>query len=124
MKVFTLAVVFSASACGAARTGASARSVIGPDAGLAQEAVHAVVRAHVAAIRSCYERFAKAEGRPMGVVRLGWQIDPSGAVEGVQLVASSLHSAAIESCIADDVTRWQFPSAPRATEVRAYPFEF
>jgi hypothetical protein len=119
-----LALALALTACGASRSGGSARSVIGPDAGLAPDAVHAVVRAHVDAIRACYERSAKSEGRPMGVVRLGWQIEPSGAVTSVQLVASSLHSAAVESCIADDVARWQFPSAPRATEIRAYPFEF
>jgi hypothetical protein len=85
--------------------------------------VHTVVRAHVPAIRGCFERFAKAEGRPTGVVRFGWQIEPAGTVASVELVASTLHSAAIESCIADDLAHWKFPAAPRATEVREYPFE-
>ena len=124
VRSVAVAFVLSASACGVSRTPASARSVIGPDAGLAPDAVHAVVHARLPAIRNCYERFAKTEGRPMGVIRFAWQIEPSGAVSSVQLVASSLNSAAIESCIADDLTRWQFPSSPRATEIRAYPFEF
>lgn len=124
VRSVAVVLALSASACGVSRTPASARSVIGPDGGLAPEAVHAVVRAHVEAIRACYERTAKSEGRPMGVVRFAWQIDATGTVSGVQLVASSLHSAAVESCIADDIARWQFPSSPRATDVRAYPFEF
>jgi hypothetical protein len=117
-------VLLALSACGASQRGTSARSVIGPDAGLSPDAVHAVVRAHVAAIRGCFERFARAEGRPAGVVRLGWQIEPAGTVTSVDLVASTLHSAAIESCIADDIARWRFPVSRQATEIREYPFEF
>lgn len=124
MKRLAVAVLLAVSACGASQGRGAPRSAIGPDAGLAPDAVHTVVRAHVPAIRACYERFAKVEGRPMGIVRLGWQIEPSGTVTSVELVASSLHSAAIESCIADDVAHWQFPAAPRGTEVRQYPFEF
>ena len=60
----------------------------------------------------------------MGVVRIGWHIEPSGAVSGVQMVASTLHSAPVESCIGEEVSRWQFPGSPRATEVAEYPFTF
>lgn len=119
------AMLLAASACGAdLRGAASARSVIGREAGLAPEALHEVVRAYVPAIRACYERFAKAEGRPMGVVRVGWQIEPSGAVTSVLIVATTLHSSSIEGCIADQVGRMRFPAASRPTEVREYPFTF
>ena len=112
------------AACGAELRAESARSVLGRGGGLPPDAVHEVVRAHVPAVRACYEQFAKAEGRPMGVVRVGWQIEPSGAVTSVLIVATTLHSSAIESCIANDVARWPFPASPRATEVREYPFTF
>lgn len=121
---FAPAMLLVASACGAELRAESSRSVIGRDGGLSPEAVHEVVRAHVPAVRACYERFAKAEGRPMGVVRFGWRIEPSGAVTSVQIVATTLHSSSIEGCIADDVARWHFPAAPRATEVGEYPFTF
>ncbi len=117
-------LVSAVSACGVSRRPAPARSVIVRAGGLAPDSVHAEVRERLPAIRACYERFATVEGRPMGVVRLGWQIEASGAVTSVELIASSLHSAAIESCIAADVARWQFPRAPQPTEVREYPFEF
>ncbi len=73
---------------------------------------------------ACYESLAKAEGRPMGVVRVAWQVEASGSVTGVLVVATTLHSSAIESCIREDIARWQFPTAPRSTEIREYPFTF
>ena len=112
------------SACGAELREASGKSVIGNGSGLSPEAVHQVVRAHVPAIRACYERFAKAENRPQGVVRFGWHVEPSGAVTNVELVASTLHSAAIESCIKEDIPRWQFPGSALASEIAEYPFTF
>ncbi len=118
------ALLLAAAACEGSQASTSARSVISPAGGLAPDAVHTVVHEHVPAIRACYERFAKAEGRPMGVIRFGWQVDSSGAVSSVELVASSLHSAAIASCIAEEVGRWQFPRSRQATEIREYPFEF
>jgi hypothetical protein len=118
------ALLLVLSACGAELRAESSRSVIARDGGLPPDAVHEVVRAHVPAVRACYEQFAKAEGRPMGVVRVGWQIEPSGAVANVQIVATTLHSSSIEGCIAEDVARWQFPKSPRATEVGEYPFTF
>jgi len=117
-------MLFAASACVDSRRGTAGRSVIGPDAGLQPDAVHSVANAHVAAIRDCFERSAKAEGRPTGVVRFGWQVEPSGDVTSVELVSSTLHSAAIESCIAGDIARWKFPMSGQATEIRVYPFEF
>ena len=113
-----------ASACGAELRAESSRSVIGREGGLAPETVHEVVRAHAPEVRACYEQFAKAEGRPMGVVRFQWQIEPSGAVASRQVVATTLHSSSIEGCIADSVVRWRFPAAPRPTEVAEYPFTF
>lgn len=118
------AVLFAATACGGSQHRTAGRIVIGPEAGLAPDAVHTVVNAHVSAIRDCFERSAKAEGRPTGVVRFGWQVEPSGSVTSVELVSSTLHSAAIESCIAGDIARWKFPASPRTTEIREYPFEF
>jgi hypothetical protein len=124
MRLVPVMLIAAAAACGATLRAESSRSVIAPDSGLAPDAVHAVVNAHLPAIRACYELRAKAEGRPMGVARLAWTIEPSGAVTGVLVVATTLHSSAIESCIAEEVGRWQFPASPRATEVKEYPFTF
>ncbi|MDB5219080.1 MAG: Glycine-rich cell wall structural protein 1 precursor [Myxococcaceae bacterium] len=118
-------LLLAVSGCGAElRPAASTRSSIAPDGGLARAAVDDAIRTHVPALRACYEKFAAAEGRPMGVVRFGWRIDPSGAVSSVAIVATTLHSAAIEGCIADEVARWRFPAAARETEVTEHPFSF
>ena len=117
-------MLIAVAACGATLRAESSRSVIDRDSALAPDAVHTVVNAHLPAIRACYEQRASAEGRPMGVARFAWTIEPSGAVTGVLVVATTLHSSAIESCIADELSRWQFPASPRATEVKEYPFTF
>jgi hypothetical protein len=118
-------VLLATFACGAeVRPGASTRSAIAPDGGLTRAAVDEVVRAHLSTVRGCYEKFAAAEHRPMGVVRLAWRVASSGEVSSVMLVASTLHSAPIEACIADDVGRWQFPSSARDTEITDHPFSF
>ena len=115
----------SAAACGAeVRPGASARSSLGEDAGLSRAMVDEVVASHLAAIRACYEDHAKSEGRPMGVVRVGWQIEPSGAVSRVEIVSTTLRSSAIEGCITRDIVRWTFPSSSRPTSVTEHPFTF
>ncbi len=112
-------------ACGAeVRPGASTRSTIGADAGLSRAMVDDVVSAHLSVIRACYEEHAKAEGRPPGVVRAGWHIEPSGAVASVEIVATTLHSTAIEGCITAEIARWKFPSSARPTDVAEHPFTF
>ncbi|HSO34106.1 MAG TPA: AgmX/PglI C-terminal domain-containing protein [Labilithrix sp.] len=119
------ALLLVASACGAeVRPGVSTRSKLGAEAGLSRDAVDAVVRGHVPAIRACYEAHATAEGRPMGVVRVGWRVEPSGAVASVEIVATTLHSTSIEGCITSEIARWQFPASSRSTEVAEHPFTF
>jgi hypothetical protein len=112
-------------ACGAeVRPAASARSSLAPEAGLTRAVVDEAIRARVSAVRECYEKSAPSEGRPMGLVRLGWHIAPSGAVSSVIVVATTLHSATIEGCIVDEVGRWSFPASARETEVTEHPFSF
>jgi hypothetical protein len=119
-----LALFLVLSGCGASLRAEATRSRVAKGGGLSPDVVHNVVRARVPAVVACYERFAKGESRPMGVVRFGWHIEPSGAVSGVQIVATTLHSSSIEGCIADEVAKWQFPATPLATEVEQYPFTF
>jgi len=112
-------------ACGAeVRPSASTRSSLGADAGLSRAMVDEVVSAHLSAIRACYEDHAKAEGRPPGVVRAGWRIEPSGAVGSVEIVSTTLHSSAIEGCITSEIARWEFPASSRPTDVAEHPFTF
>ena len=114
-----------AGACGAElRPSASTRSAIGADGGLSRATVDEVVTANLPAIRACYEDHAKAEGRPPGVVRAGWHIEPSGAVVGVEIVSTTLHSTAVEGCITSAIARWKFPVSSRPTDVTEHPFTF
>lgn len=114
-----------AAGCGAqVRPVSSAASRIAHGGGLSQKDVDDAVTTHLPAVRACYERRAAAEGRPMGVVRFAWRIETSGAVSNVALVASTLHSGAIETCIADEVGRWQFPTSQQETEITEHPFAF
>jgi hypothetical protein len=119
------ALLVVVSACGAqVRPSVPTRSNVAPGGGLTRAAVDEVIAGHLPAVRACYEKSAAAEGRPMGVVRLGWRVEPSGEVSSVTLVASSLNSASVEVCVAGEIARWRFPSSARETEVREHPFSF
>ncbi|MDB4941311.1 MAG: Glycine-rich cell wall structural protein 1 precursor [Labilithrix sp.] len=113
------------ASCGAqVRPETSARTRLDDGAALTKASVDAVIQAHAAGIAGCYERFAKAEGRPMGVVRLGWTVEPSGAVADVQVVSTTLRSTSIEGCMRDEVSRWTFPRAAERSVVAEHPFTF
>jgi hypothetical protein len=120
-----LAATLLLASCGAEfRPGVSTRSRLGAEAGLSRAVIDDVVREHLPAIRACYEAHAAAEGRPMGVVRVGWRVEPTGAVASVAIVATTLRSSSIEGCMISAIARWQFPTSSRATEVVEHPFSF
>jgi hypothetical protein len=123
--VSLLLLLLACGACGASvRPATPARTLLAADAGLSRAQIDEVVAAHVPAVRACYEERAKAEGRPMGVVRVGWRIDPAGTVSNVEIVSTSLHSSGIEGCITSAIASWTFPAAARPTAVTEHPFTF
>lgn len=92
--------------------------------GLSAEQIQRVVRAHMGAVRACYEIEAQRNPGLKGGVTVQWQIDPSGAVTGASVASSSLSNPRVEGCLVRQVKNWKFPSADTATVVSGFPFKF
>jgi len=92
---------------------------------LSKEVIRRVVRSHMNEVRFCYE--AQLAGRPGldGRVSVTFVISPSGAVQGANVVSSTLGNDAVDACLTRAIRRWAFP-APEGggTIVVTYPFTF
>nr|MDQ3034818.1 AgmX/PglI C-terminal domain-containing protein [Myxococcota bacterium] len=108
------------------------RCATGPDGqcasvaagGLSRDDVRRVVTRNRAQVRHCYERALQSRPDLEGRLGMSWMIHPEGRVMGVRVSgANDLHSADIEQCVTQAVSRWQFPAANSPTAV-SYPFMF
>jgi TonB family protein len=59
-----------------------------------------------------------------GRVTLKLVIAETGAVTSAAVDSSSLHSSAVENCIATTVKGWKFPPPVGGPAVISYPFNF
>ena len=87
--------------------------------------VDAVVKRHMSAIRYCYQRELTRAPDLGGKVSVRFVIAGDGSVSRAAIKASSLGSAAVESCITDRFMRMKFP-APKGHGIVmvTYPFFF
>jgi TonB family protein len=92
--------------------------------GLSAEQIQRVVRAHMGAVRACYEIEAQRNPGLKGGVTVQWSIDPSGAVTNASVASSTLSNARVEGCLVRQVKNWKFPGADTATVVSGFPFKF
>ena len=97
-------------------------SVADAAAGLSAEQIRRVVVVHSKEVRRCYE----GGGAPMppGDLVLAWSVSAEGKVENAAVIAGSLRGGAVEACVLDALTIWQFPAAGGATKVSRFPFKF
>lgn len=92
--------------------------------GLNAEQIQRVVRAHMGAVRACYEIEAQRNPGLKGGVTVQWAIDPSGAVTNASVASTTLSNARVEGCLVRQVKTWKFPNADAATVVSGFPFKF
>ena len=94
------------------------------DASLSKEAINAVVREHLAAIKCCYESQLKSDPSLTGSLVVGWTIEPAGTVSRSWIVERSLPSQPTLDCIGEEICGWEFPPAEVATAIGRYPIIF
>lgn len=92
--------------------------------GLSAEQIQRVVRAHMGAVRACYEIEAQRNPGLKGGVTVQWSIDPSGGVTSASVASTTLSNARVEGCLVRQVKTWKFPAADTATVVSGFPFKF
>jgi TonB family protein len=79
------------------------------------------VHRHLNEVRYCYERALVAKPELTGRVVTSFTIAVNGRVLGASVTDSSLREQDVESCIAQAVRRWEFPSTQQMANV-SYPF--
>jgi hypothetical protein len=94
------------------------------EGGLSKAQVDAVVRAHSAAIRFCYEKELQRFPHLSGTVQLAWRIEADGHVGTVRVGNTTLGNPSAEGCMSRQVKAWVFPKSNGVTNVADYPFVF
>ncbi|HEY2515490.1 MAG TPA: AgmX/PglI C-terminal domain-containing protein [Polyangiaceae bacterium] len=92
--------------------------------GLSGEQIQRVVRAHLGALRACYESEAQRNPNLKGGVTMAWQIQPDGSVASPQVASSTLNNPRVEGCVVRQVRGWHFPASETPTSVPSFPFSF
>lgn len=92
---------------------------------LSKVVVRGVVQRHIKEVQLCYEQELSARPDLSGRAQVKFIIAPSGAVQAANIESSTLGAAPTESCIAQAVRRWKFPSPHGGgIVIVSYPFLF
>jgi hypothetical protein len=109
--------------------GSSPESAAPAGGGMSREGIRAVVRAHRAELRACYENQLVGDPALAGTLVLGIVVQPDGAVRSVGLFEDALESTteadeAVEACVLERVRGWRFPETRGGLVGIRYPFVF
>lgn len=88
-----------------------------------RQQIRAVVRAHLAELRFCYEEGRARRPELEGRLLLQWTIDADGTTSGVEIVEDALPDAIVAGCVRLAPEGWRFPEGMGPVRVR-YPFSF
>jgi hypothetical protein len=93
--------------------------------GFDKELVRRVVRKHMNEIRYCYQKELQAKPHLLGRIVSAFAIGGNGAVLTSTIASSTVGDAAVETCVAQAVRRWEFPKPAGSGLVMVqYPFVF
>ncbi|NUN14311.1 MAG: energy transducer TonB [Myxococcales bacterium] len=82
------------------------------------------VRRRAGAIRACYERELQIHANLAGKITIRWTINTEGAVDGAQVIDSSLSNKAVEECVLRTIRRVRFAKPEGGVCVVQWPFVF
>jgi hypothetical protein len=71
-----------------------------------------VVRRHTDSLRACYQTVLGPKPHATGKVVTRFAIDRLGKVRGSCVESSTLNEPLVETCVVDDILRWEFPAGP------------
>ena len=75
-------------------------------------------------LQLCYELALRRNSSTAGTMEWRWRIGTRGDIDGVALVASTVHDARMAECIRQKIAAWRFPRPRRGSVEVSYPFEF
>jgi TonB family protein len=91
--------------------------------GFDPQTIARAIRAHLAAIRACYERALKSHPDIGGKLVLRFTLTPAGTVSSIGVDEDTLDDPEVTRCVRAVVATWRFAAPPRAVEV-SFPFVF
>ena len=94
------------------------------EGGMSREMVKRVIDQHLEEITFCYETALMTNPNILGRMVFEWKILMNGRVGEIRIVASSVNSHEIHSCIKSAIKSWRFPKPVGAEVVVSYPFVF
>ena len=83
------------------------------------------VSKHLPDIRSCYENELKNNPKLHGRIAVNFVISATGGVKSAKVQKTTLENETVESCVADQIKKVQFPTPKRGgVVIVTYPFVF
>ena len=76
------------------------------------EVVQRIARRHINELKFCHEKELANGGPATGQLTASFVVRADGSVTDSKISESTVHSSAVESCMANAIRRWQFPSSP------------
>ncbi|MBN2499070.1 MAG: energy transducer TonB [Deltaproteobacteria bacterium] len=90
---------------------------------LSREAILKTIKAHLEAIRACYEKGLTRDAELEGKVLTKILVQPDGRVSSCRVEQSTLGDEEVGACIVKEIETWRFPAAARPSVIH-YPFVF
>ncbi|MBN2802064.1 MAG: TonB family protein, partial [Deltaproteobacteria bacterium] len=92
---------------------------------ISKEVVRRIVHRHINEVKFCYESAASQKELPDGRIAVKFIISQSGSVQMAAIESSTMGNTELESCVAQAVRRWTFPSIKSGkVAIVTYPFQF
>jgi hypothetical protein len=92
---------------------------------LDKEEIRTVIRSHLHAVRSCYERRLGQNPALKGRISVIFTIAGDGSIQSSATQSSTMHDSAVEDCLNRAVCGWRFPEPTGGGYVIvSYPFNF
>ncbi|QSQ16359.1 AgmX/PglI C-terminal domain-containing protein [Myxococcus landrumensis] len=84
--------------------------------------IQAAIRANRHHVTTCYEQTYQTRPFRSGKVTIKFTLDPEGKVTKSEVVKTTIHEPALESCIVERTKTWLFPKPPAHGGAVTYPF--
>lgn len=93
------------------------------EGGLDRAVIQATIAKYLHEVRACYEQGLRSNPGLQGQITMGFEINPSGALNYSKVQKSTLGNAQVESCVAGRMMGWQFPKPVGGVSQKvSYPF--
>ena len=83
-----------------------------------------VVASHASNVQKCYDDLLAKSPASEGTVKVRVAIDVSGRVRDAKIVATTIDSPALSTCILHEVSTWTFPKLAEGAASITYPYVF